>query len=118
MRWKQLDLAGWGRVATVPMPAARPERQAELDGTLSAPGALIARGAGRSYGDSAVLTGGSAVLNARLDRIVSFNAATGEVVTEAGVTFADLASVFLPRGFLSSQPLEAMRGPIPRWKTS
>ncbi|MBL8837786.1 MAG: FAD-binding oxidoreductase [Alphaproteobacteria bacterium] len=101
MRWKQLDLAGWGRVAPVPMPTARPERQAELDGALRAPGALIARGAGRSYGDCAVLTGGSAVLNERLDRIVSFNAATGEVVTEAGVTFADLAAVFLPRGFMA-----------------
>ncbi len=101
MRWKDLELAGWGRAGTVAMPAARPERQAELDGVLAAPGGLIARGAGRSYGDAALLTGGSTVLNQRLDRIVSFNAATGEVVCEPGVTFADLATVFLPRGYMA-----------------
>src|SRR5262249_39169087 len=101
MRWKDLELAGWGHTAPVTLPAARPERQAELDAALSAPNGIIARGAGRAYGDAAVLTGGSAVLTQRLDRIVSFDAATGEVVCEPGVTFADLAEVFLPRGFMA-----------------
>ena len=100
MRWKDLELAGWGNTARVTMPAARPERQAELDTVLTAPGGapngLIARGAGRAYGDAAVLTGGSTVLTQRLDRILSFDEVTGEVVCEPGVTFADLAAVFLP----------------------
>lgn len=101
MRWKDLELAGWGNTARVKMPAARPERQAELDATLQAPGGLIARGSGRAYGDAAVLTGGRTVLTQRLDRIVSFDATSGEVVCEPGVTFADLAEAFLPRGFMA-----------------
>ena len=105
MRWKELELAGWGNTARVTMPAARPERQAELDAVLAAqgvaPNGLIARGAGRAYGDAAVLTGGSTVLTQRLDRILSFDEATGEIVCEPGVSFADLAQVFLPRGFMA-----------------
>ena len=41
------------------------------------------------------------VLTGRLDRILAFDPASGLVVTEPGVTFADLLRVFLPRGWLA-----------------
>src|SRR3546814_9524547 len=61
---------------------------------------LIAHGGGRSYGDAALNDRGRALLTRRLDRILAFDPATGDLVAEPGVNFADLMSVFLPRGFL------------------
>lgn len=101
MRFKELTLAGWGRVDPVTMNAARPERQAEVDRAFAAATAIAPRGAGRAYGDAAVARGGTAILTQRLDRVLEFDAATGRVVAEPGVTFADLARVFLPRGFMA-----------------
>ncbi|MFP4003742.1 MAG: FAD-binding protein, partial [Alphaproteobacteria bacterium] len=40
------------------------------------------------------------LLTTRLDRLLSFDEDTGELVAEAGVTFADLMEVFLPRGWM------------------
>lgn len=97
-----MTLAGWGRTAPATLDAARPERVAEARRALAAVGneGLIAHGGGRSYGDAALNEGGRALLTRRLDRILAFDPATGDLVAEPGVTFADLMSVFLPRGFL------------------
>ena len=51
---------------------------------------LLPHGGGRAYGDQALNSGGAAVLTGRLDRILAFDSASGLVVTEPGVTFADL----------------------------
>ena len=101
--WKATTLQGWGRNLASDCLAARPERLRELHAALDTPEGrtLIAHGAGRSYGDAALNTGGAAVLTGRLDRILSFDAATGLLVAEPGVTFADLLAVFLPRGFIA-----------------
>lgn len=101
--WKATSLQGWGRSTTAPCLAARPERTRELQAALATPGGrrLIAHGAGRSYGDAALNTDGAALLTGRLDRILSFDPATGLLVAEPGVTFADLLAVFLPRGFIA-----------------
>lgn len=101
MRSKDVTLSGWGRTRRAAMAAWRPERVSELDATLGAvSGTAIARGAGRSYGDAAVLDGGDAILTTRLDRLLSFDAQSGEVVCEPGVTFRDLVDAFVPRGFM------------------
>ena len=101
--WNELTLSGWGRNAKAAMPAARPERISELADALDAAGdgTLVARGAGRSYGDSAISEGGRALLTNRLDRILDFDEATGDIVVEPGLTFRDLLDVFLPRGFIT-----------------
>src|SRR4029079_15624323 len=64
-----------------------------------APGGQIARGLGRSYGDSATLENGSIVLGERLDRFIDFDAATGTLTCEAGVSLADVIDFAVPRGF-------------------
>ena len=96
-----LRLAGWGRLDPVSCPTSRPETYAALAGAVveREPGTCIARGLGRSYGDSAVNRGGAVVLTTRLDRILGFDADRGLVHAEAGVTFDDLLRVFLPRGW-------------------
>lgn len=100
--WKRMDLSGWGRAGAATVEACRPERVADARRALGAVGreGLIAHGAGRSYGDAALNDGGRALLTRRLDRILAFDPATGDVVAEPGVTFADMLSIFLSKGFL------------------
>lgn len=90
-------LAGWGRYPSVDSQAAvRPEKFRDLtpvgDKTL-------ARGKGRSYGDAALLTGGTLVLTEKVNRILAFDQDTGLVRAEAGVTIKDLLDALVPRGW-------------------
>jgi decaprenylphospho-beta-D-ribofuranose 2-oxidase len=62
-------------------------------------GPLLAFGAGRSYGDVALNSGGRAVITTRLDRLLSFDRDTGLLIAEPGVTFGTLFATFLPLGF-------------------
>ncbi len=102
--WKQMGLRSWGRSQVADALVARPERMRELhaaieDGSAAGARTLLPRGAGRSYGDVCLNADGSVILTERLNRILSFDAVSGLLVAEPGVTFADLLAVFLPRGF-------------------
>lgn len=68
-------------------------------------GSLLPYGLGRSYGDSC-LNGERALVDCRrLNRILGFDESTGVVRCEGGVSFADIISVFLPKGwFLPATP--------------
>jgi decaprenylphospho-beta-D-ribofuranose 2-oxidase len=101
--WRHDSFSGWGRVLRAEMDAARPERVAEIAKALGAVDrrGVIVHGAGRSYGDAALNSGGRAILTGRLDRLLDFDPASGLLVAESGVTFDDLRRVFLPRGFLA-----------------
>ncbi len=94
-------LTGWGRYPAVRSRVRRPEQIKELVGIISQGSSqtVLARGAGRSYGDAAANPGGATVLMERLNRILSFDEPTGVVRCEAGVTFDDLLRTFLPRGW-------------------
>jgi decaprenylphospho-beta-D-ribofuranose 2-oxidase len=102
MNWKEMELTGWGRSSAAASRVCRPERQGEIAAALGETGAegLIARGAGRAYGDAAMNSGGRALLTTRLDRLLSFDPVSGDVVAEPGVSFRDLLAVFVPRGFM------------------
>jgi decaprenylphospho-beta-D-ribofuranose 2-oxidase len=103
MRAKRGSFSGWGRACRATVDAWRPERAVEIDAALDAApvaGGLIAFGGGRSYGDAALNDGGAAIVTTRLDRMLAFDAATGVLVAEPGVTFRDLITTFVPRGFM------------------
>jgi len=102
MRWKQLELTGWGRVRRAPTLAARLERSGEFSTLFGGhlPKGLSIFGAGRSYGDSALNSQGHLCLTERLDRILSFDPDSGLIEVEPGVTFRRLLDVFLPLGWL------------------
>ena len=103
MNWAEIELTGWGQAARSRANACRPERTPELAqavASATAPTGIIARGAGRSYGDAAMNGGGLAAIVTRLDRILAFDPETGDVVCEPGVTFRDLVDTFVPRGFM------------------
>ena len=100
-RWAEQELYGWARYPRVRAEVARPERRGEVEQALADRGdsAVLAHGLGRSYGDAALLDGGRVILTRRLDKMLAFDAATGWVRVEAGVTVGDLIETFLPRGF-------------------
>ncbi len=103
MRSATITLDGWGRVSPATSQATRPDRFTEALADFRAPATargLCLYGAGRSYGDCALNPGGNALITTRLDRILAFDAETGIVAVEPGVTFARLLQVFLPRGFM------------------
>lgn len=103
MRAKTGAFSGWGRTTHATLQAWRPERMPELDAVLArteAPAGVIAHGGARSYGDAALNDGGAAIVTTRLDRLIAFDAGTGVVVAEPGVTFRDLIATFVPLGFM------------------
>ncbi len=99
MRWKTVEYTGWGRVHTATGEMARPERASAVAATVAEEPAP-ALGMRRSYGDACLNDGGRAIDMTRLDRILSFDDATGEVHVEAGCQIGQLLKVFAPKGWL------------------
>jgi decaprenylphospho-beta-D-ribofuranose 2-oxidase len=88
-------LSGWGRRQT-------PGREVlSEDLEQASAGAILCRGLGRSYGDSALPPRSRPVVltTTLADRILSFDAATGVLRAEAAVSVAQLNARLLPRGF-------------------
>lgn len=101
-RWAQKELVGWGRVRRATGAVARPERVADLKGILDdvRSETILPYGAGRSYGDAALNSGGRSVIMSRLDRFLEFDPESGRLVAEPGVTFSDVITTFLPHGYM------------------
>jgi FAD/FMN-containing dehydrogenase len=97
---KRIALSGWGRYPICESDVFRPEKFAELAAVVSGNShKLIARGAGRAYGDAALNADSRVVDLQRLNRMLDFDAETGILHAEAGVTLDEIIRVFLPRGF-------------------
>lgn len=85
----------WGRYPSEPQRAVRPAC-AELAGTGRS---ILAFGNGLSYGDSCLNGAGTLLDTGSLDRILSFDAATGRLRAEAGVTLARILEHAMPQGW-------------------
>lgn len=85
----------WGGVLRAEHDALAPGAPAQAAAVLSALPArsTIAHGCGRSYGDVALNPGGVLIDMRGLDRFISFNAQSGLLTCEAGVTLADILAV-------------------------
>src|SRR5262247_1887261 len=89
-------LAGWGRAPIVPEHEVRSEDLARI-----ADGRPLSRGLGRSYGDSSLPAprDHEVVSTVLADRILSFDADSGVLRGEAGLSLDDIYRLFLPRGW-------------------
>jgi decaprenylphospho-beta-D-ribofuranose 2-oxidase len=89
---------GWGRYPVVDAELEQPLTVEACRKALSGDdSALIPRGSGCSYGDSALA---ARILDlSRLNHLLSFDADTGTLCCSAGVTHAEIVRVFLPRGW-------------------
>ena len=92
-----MKLSGWGRYPVADCAQAAPRDMAGLQAARRN-GPLIARGNGRAYGDSA-MNRQNTVSMRRFDRMIAFDAATGQLTAEAGVLLGDVIDAFLPRGW-------------------
>jgi decaprenylphospho-beta-D-ribofuranose 2-oxidase len=92
-----MKLYGWGRFPVVDARLRAPRSEEALI-TLVGEGQAIARGNGRSYGDSAISLHNT-IHMVHFDRILSFDNNNGLLVAEAGVLIADVISTFLPQGW-------------------
>ncbi len=94
-----MELSGWGQYPRIDSEVLYPLDPKDVLRRLrsTAQGPLIARGLGRSYGDSAL---SARVVSTRyLHHLLSFDESTGVLRCAAGVSLADILSVFVPRGW-------------------
>jgi FAD/FMN-containing dehydrogenase len=93
-------LSGWGRYPRLQCAVHAPRDEDALRDLVSAK-RLIARGNGRAYGDSA-LSATNTVELTRFNRMLAFDPASGQLVTEAGVLLEHVIAAFLPIGWFPS----------------
>lgn len=91
---------GWGRYPSIDAQWRAFDSETELRKILesiSLASPAIARGLGRSYGDSSLSE--NLLSTRRLNRLISFDDTNGELVCESGVSLAEILEVFVPRGW-------------------
>lgn len=93
-----LTRASWGQY---PADTQRLFKPGNRHGRLLPEGTdtVLGYGRGRSYGDSCLNTGGVLIGSDALDHFIAFDDETGLLTCEAGVTFADVIALALPRGW-------------------
>jgi len=98
---KNETLAGWGRYQPQSCAVYRTEQHASLERLLTstAETSFIARGLGRSYGDTAVNSQGGVIDFSRLNCMIAFDEDTGVLECEGGVSLADILDYFVARGY-------------------
>lgn len=104
----QERLAGWGNVNPRPATLLPVFNTANLTRAVSNSnqvGGAIARGLGRSYGDSAVNYEGFVLSQISRNRMLRFDSKTGLLTCEAGLSLDEIIQCLLPRGwFLPTTP--------------
>jgi decaprenylphospho-beta-D-ribofuranose 2-oxidase len=98
-----IKISGWGNYPQQEAEILKPSSSSSLTSILKQENTLIARGMGRSYGDSA---NASKVLDTiNYDHFVEFNEDSGELTAEAGITLREILKVIVPKGwFLPVSP--------------
>ncbi len=90
--------ASWGLYPRLPQTAVQPRFADALAPLLTGVGALPF-GNGRSYGDSCLASGGPLIDMQALNRVRSFDRASGRIVCEAGLLLHELIALALPLGW-------------------
>lgn len=95
------ELSGWCQLPRVRCAVFRPERRSSIRSILGdgARSSYIARGLGRSCCDAALNADAGVIDMGCLNRFLRFDAGTGELECEGGVSLGEILDVFLPRGF-------------------
>lgn len=95
-----MKVSSWGRLSADEHKVVPLTDPATLANTLhnNTPGVSI--GMGRSYGDACLNPGGTLWKTTGLDHFISFNAATGRLVCEAGTLLRDIQRMAVPQGWM------------------
>ena len=102
MHWYEMKLSGRGQTNSGVSQVCRPERVADIAKYLEQVGrnGIIARGSADSFADQTLNGEGAVMLTKRLDCIRSFDAETGELICEPGVTLETITEIYAPQGFM------------------
>lgn len=92
-----MKIHGWGRYPIVDADVVQADSVRACSDVLARPGVLVARGRGKSYGDSA--NAATVLQTDYLDHYVEFNADSGLITCQAGLTIRDLLALIVPRGW-------------------
>ncbi len=95
---RKTTLAGWGANLRADCLFSEPATPADLSEALD-PASTIARGLGRSYGDCAINAGKQVLGTTRLNRLLSFDPATGTLVCEGGASLEAIIDAYAPQGW-------------------
>ena len=101
------DVLSWGRVVRQKQYVAHPNFRDELPRLIAAPerDSKLATGLRRSYGDSCLNGAGAVIDLTGLDRFILFDAQTGTLRAEAGVSLSAVLQLVVPHGwFLPTTP--------------
>lgn len=88
-----MKINGWGRYPIIESTVISPQ----VVGEIKIDSESIPRGLGRSYGDSALAPHVIGTLS--LNHFIAFDAETGTLTCEAGVSLADILTTFVPKGW-------------------
>jgi decaprenylphospho-beta-D-ribofuranose 2-oxidase len=91
-------ISGWGNYPRAEARIIKMRDPRDLARRVASEQTIIARGAGRSYGDAAIGCPATLCMDG-LDRMVDFDRDTGRLTVEAGTTLEDVLAAFVPRGF-------------------
>ena len=92
-----MKLGGWGRYPLIETKLKSPTSIDELIQEISKKNS-IARGNGRSYGDSSINKFNTISMK-KFNRVLEFNDNTGLLVTESGILLSEIIDSFLPKGW-------------------
>ncbi|HYC37459.1 MAG TPA: FAD-binding oxidoreductase [Usitatibacter sp.] len=91
--------SSWGRYPRVDEDRRLVSWEGDVRAALASRRPLLARGLGRSYGDSCLNEGGTVIELAGMDRFLAFDATHGLLSCEAGASLDDVIAFALPRGW-------------------
>ena len=105
--WRpEADYRTWGRLRTGPHDTASPRFADEaaplIAGSIHVPNGLLPAGLGRAYAETGVNPGGRLMKMDHLDRFIAFDAETGVIRAEAGLSLNDLLRVTVPKGWFTN----------------
>ena len=99
-----MKLFGWGRYPIIDTQSIYPNQPGLVTQAIdrflkdrSVPGTFIARGLGRSYGDSSLAE--HSINLTKLDQFIDFDETSGKLTCAAGVSFAEILRIFVPKGW-------------------
>lgn len=93
------EICGWGRYPVITAEARSPKVLTSMGDSMriAAGSSILARGLGRSYGDSSL---NDQVIGMRyLNHLIEFDQQTGVLTSQAGASLAEILEVFVPKGW-------------------
>lgn len=98
-----MKISGWGNYPVVEANICETKKISNLFPCLLENPSVLARGLGRSYGDSSLNE--QVISTLQLNHFLHFDSKTGRIKAESGVSLKEILEVFMPKGwFLPTTP--------------